>query len=178
MASPIGAAGGVTGQGEQQLKALIQQWIASAIRDNGRGGIGLAPQKISVTTTNFGLTTTPTAILTSSLTVPLGMTSAVVNVTARCLAYDANTSGGSNGAGADYQWAQPFVGAIVGAAMPLNTGGSNGSSINTSPLAVILPGLNPGNTIPIGVNAWTSFLPWAVYSYNTAELQGSISWYR
>ena len=177
MASPIGAAG-IAGVGEQQLKSLILQWIQEAIRDNTRGGIGLSSQEIYFSATNFPLTTGSGVKATSALAIPNGMTGAVISVIARAVAFDPNTSGGSNGAGADYLYCQPSIGATNGNALPLNVGGSNGSGINVSPLSVVLSGLTPGGTLTLSVSAWSYYLAWAANADNVAELSGIVNWLR
>ena len=128
--------------------------------------------------TNFALTTTFHSIRAKTITVPAGFTSAVVSVTARVMAINPNTTGGSNGAGADYLYAGTNIDGFNGNALPLSIGGSGGSSINVAPFSTTLTGLTAGSTFTITIDAGTAFLGWAANASNVGEVSGHILWFR
>lgn len=177
MASPVGDPPG-RGSGIDAFKAVIIGWIRKEIRDAARAGIGIAPQKIYFSATNFALAVGSGTLATSTITVPDGMTSAVIDVKTRVIAFNPNVTGGTNGAGADYFAAQAVIGPDPGVFMYLSTGGGNGSNINVAPFSDILSGLNPGDTFTLAINAWSGYLAWAANVDNTAEMSGTIAWYR
>jgi hypothetical protein len=167
VASPIGSAG-IAGVGEQQLKSLIQAWIRDGIRDATRGGIGLSPSIVYQVATGFALATTPTAILTVPVTVPLGMTSACVAITARVWAV--------NPGAADWLYASVNVAGYSGEALPLPAA-SGGDVSNVVPLTVLLTGL-AGSSFNVAVWANSYLTGWAANAGNTVELTGSVQWFR
>ena len=138
----------------------------------------VVPQSIYASVSNFALTTTPTTLQTTTITVPAGMTSSVVTVMARVFAINPNTTGGPAGTGLDYLFCHPTVGAVSGAEMPLVATGSQGSAMNVSPLSTVLTGLTGGGTFTITVNASTDYLSWSAYTNNVAEISGNILWFR
>ena len=74
--------------------------------------------------TNFAITATGTTVKTITIAVPAGFTSAVVSVTGRCFGVNPNTTGGSNGAGADYLYCVGKVNGLSSTALALPVGGN------------------------------------------------------
>jgi len=137
----------------------------------------VAPGVLYTSATNFALSTTSTARASITVTVPAGFTSAAITATGRILAFNPNITGGA-GSGTDYLYSQVNIGAYSGYGLPLVVVGSGSSDINSATFSTILPGLVAGNTFVVSVTAATSFLPWAANANNTAELSGSVQWYR
>jgi hypothetical protein len=127
---------------------------------------------------NFGLTTTLSNIYTLNVPVPAGFTQAAVSITASVYAVNPNTTGGSNGTGGDYLYVQANINGYNGFALPLGISGSNGSGTNRSPFSTVLGGLAAGGSISLQVAASTGFTAFAANANNTAEITGSISWFR
>ena len=127
---------------------------------------------------NFGLSTTLTNKLTSTITVPAGFTTAAVSVVGRCFVYNPNTTGGYDGAGGDYLFAQTNVAGYNGNTLPLAMSGSNGSATAVSPFSTVLSGLTPGGSFTVQMAASTYYAPVAADPGNTIELSGSILWFR
>lgn len=127
---------------------------------------------------NFALSTTLTNIRTLLVTVPAGFTKAAVSITVRVFAYNPNTTGGYNGAGGDYLSGQANINGLNGFALPLAVSGSNGSGTNISPFSTVLTGLTGGGTISLQIAAATNYASWAANTNNTAEISGSVQWYR
>jgi len=135
-------------------------------------------QKVYASAQNFAPSTTLTTVLTTTITVPAGFTTADVDVIARVYAINPNTTGGSNGAGADYLNVRPSIASFDGFGLQLATGGSNGSNINVAPVATVLTGLTPGGTFNVTAKVVTMFLAWGANTDNTVILSGLISWGR
>lgn len=131
----------------------------------------VAPGVIFASVTNFALTTTLANILTQNVTVPAGFTRAAVSVVARVFAYNPT-------ANLDYLYGQANVSGLNGYALPLAVSGSNGSGTNISPFSTVLEGLTPGSTFPVQIAASSAFAAWAANAGNTAEVSGSVTWFR
>jgi len=137
-----------------------------------------SPQAVYDSVQNFSLSTTLTNIRTTSITIPSGFTKAAVQLTVRAYATNPNTTGGNNGSGGDYLYAQANINGFNGYALPTGVSGSNGSGTNVSTFAVVLTGLTPGGTISLQCAVQTGFLSWAANASNTVDLAASIGWYR
>lgn len=137
-----------------------------------------SPQAIYDSVQNFGLTTTLTNIRTTNVTIPAGFTKAAVQLTVRAYATNPNTTGGNNGAGGDYLYAEANINGYNGYALPTGVSGSNGSGTNVSTFALVLTGLTPGGTVVLQCAAQTGFLSWAANASNTADVSAMIVWYR
>lgn len=138
----------------------------------------VVPQSVYGYVSNFAITTTGTTIRTITITVPVGFTSAVVSVTGRVFGVNPNTTGGSNGAGADYLYGVAKIDGLSSTALALPVGGNNGSGINVSPYSTILTGLTSGATFTITLNVQSYFASWGTIANNTADVSGSILWFR
>ena len=138
----------------------------------------VAPGVVWADLHNFGLSTTLTNKLTSTITVPAGFTTAAVSVVGRCFVYNPNTTGGYDGAGGDYLFAQTNVAGYNGNTLPLAMSGSNGSATAVSPFSTVLPGLTPGGSFTVQMAASTYYASVAADPGNTIELSGSILWFR
>lgn len=129
------------------------------------------PQAIYAQTSNFGLRITSATVLSTTITVPAGFTSAAVSVVGRAFAINSTTS-------VDYLYADARIAGTPGHGLPIVATASNGSALNVAPYSKVLTGLTPGSTFVIAVNAATSFASWAADSSNSADLSGIINWYR
>jgi hypothetical protein len=168
MAFPV--VGKSVGSGVDQLKAQIVGWIRDEIRASQRGGIGIAADVVYGTTANLTLTTAWTTLKTATITVPGGMTSAAVSVTSRV--YAINSTGAP-----DWFQARTIIAGTNGNSFPLLCP-AGGSGLNVAPLAVDLSGLVPGTTFTIMTEAMSTTAAWATNAANTAEISGSILWFR
>lgn len=128
--------------------------------------------------TNFALTTTLTNIRTTNITVPTGFTSAAVSIVVRVFAINPNTTGGYDTKGGDYLYGQANIRGYNGYALPLAVSGSGGSGTNISPFSTVLTGLTAGSTFNVQIAACTSYAGWAANTSNTAEVSGSVLWFR
>lgn len=133
-------------------------------------GIGIAPQSLFYYTTNFALTRTPTTLASQTVTVPPGMTSAVVTVVSRLAAVNSTGS-------ADYLSCMSKISGAGGLSLqrPVSSGYID---FNVSAYSVVLPGLVSGGTILLEVQGNTTAAGWAANAANTAEMTGSILWFR
>ena len=129
------------------------------------------PGTIYSSVTNFAVTTTNTNILTKLVPVPDGFTIAHVSVIGRVFAIN-------NTAGLDYLYGETNIAGLNGWSLPLAVSDSGGSGTNVSAFSTILPDLTPGGSVSIQLAAHTAFGSWAADAVNTAEVSGSITWYR
>lgn len=134
----------------------------------------VTPQAVSANVTNFGVPVAETIILTETITIPAGFTSAVVSMTGRVFAYNPNSLVSYY----EYLYARTKIGSLSGYAFPLEVAGTNGSGINVSTYAAVLTGLTGGNTFTITVRAWTGDRAWGAVAQNAADVHGSILWFR
>ncbi|MGZ4518951.1 MAG: hypothetical protein ACXVXP_09705 [Mycobacteriaceae bacterium] len=148
--------------------AISNDWLANPS----------TPQAVYDSVQNFSLSTTLTNIRTTPVTIPAGFTKAAVQLTVRAYATNPNTTGGNNGAGGDYLYAQANINGFNGYALPTGVSGSGGSGTNVSTFAVVLTGLTPGGTVSLQCAVQTGFLSWAANANNTVDLSASIGWYR
>ena len=131
----------------------------------------VVPQYIYDYTSNFGVGTTMSHIRRTSITVPAGVTSAVVSVVGRIYAVNDTPN-------LDYLYCQTNVAGFNGIALPAPATGSNGSCTNISPFATTLSGLTPGSTFTVDIDAQVAAAPWSVNVYNQCDVAGTILWFR
>lgn len=155
--------GNFTAEGKINNDALVNPVAAGAIFDS---------------LTNFSLSTTLTNIRTTTLTVPTGFTSAAISVVARCYAVNPRSTGGYDGLGGDYLYCQANIAGFNGYALPLPVSGSGGSGFNVSPYSTVLSGLTPGAHVLVQIAAATNYASWTANVANTAEVSGSVMWFR
>jgi|GEM_PF-6396951 len=193
MAFPV--TGKNVGSGIDQLKAQIVGWIREEIRVSRQGGIGVsldgsgmlgndalkspvAPGLVYQTATNFALSQTMTTKLTTTVTVPPGFTQCAVSLSSRVYAFNSNTTGGADAAGADYIYTRTNIAGIFPVALPILVGGAGHGVDSLDPFSQLLTGLTPGATFALQVEAKTAYLAWAANVTNTVELSGSLLWFR
>ena len=157
--------------------------LPAGIIDNDALTSPTKSQMVQTDATNFALTTTYTTKVTSTITVPAGFTAAVIAITGRVLAFNTNSTGGADAAGADYLRARPSIAGVVGIPLPLVVAGSNSSVVNVAPMATVLTGLTPGGTFTITVEVKSDYQSWAANAleangWNKVVLSGIISWSR
>jgi hypothetical protein len=128
--------------------------------------------------TNFALTTVLTNIRTTNITVPSGFTKAAVSIVVRVYAINPNTTGGYDTHGGDYLYGEANIQGFNGYALPLAVSGSGGSGTNISPFSTVLSGLTAGSTFNVQIAASTNYANWAANASNTAEVSGSVLWFR
>ena len=132
----------------------------------------VVPQYVYDYTSNFAVVGgTMTHVRRTTVTVPPGVTSAIVNVTARIYAVN-------DTAGLDYLYCQANIAGYNGLALPVPASGSNGSAMNVSAFASTLPGLTPGSTFTVDIDAMSAFGGWSANASNQADISGTILWFR
>ena len=176
LGAPTTVSGSLAVSGPMTVSGTLS--LPAGIIDNAALTSPVAPGSVYGNAVNFALTTTLTTIKAITVTVPAGMTKASVSVVGRVLAINNNTTGGTNAAGADYLSVRTTISGLYGYALPLTTLGQSSSSINVAAYAAVLSGLTPGGTFDVSVAAFTAYLAWAANTVNTAEISGSIQWYR
>jgi hypothetical protein len=177
MAFPV--IGKSVGSGVDQLKAQIVGIIRDEIRASQRGGIGIAPSIVYQSAANFALSATFSTLITKTVTVPLGMTSAALFMASRVYVVDTNTTGGWDTLGSDFVYTSIAIAANSPASMPVPIkGGGTNSCISSDPFSLLLVSLTPGSTFNITVSAKSSYTAFAASAVNGAELNGSIQWFR
>ena len=157
--------------------------LPAGIIDNAALANPVVPQGVFGSVSNFALTarnpvTVADVIKTVTITVPAGMTSAVVSVISRVFAINSNTTGGINTFGGDYFFGQTGIAGFLDAALPKVVDGSSSSDITVSPFAKVLTGLIPGYTFTITIGACSDYLNWPAFTNNLATVSGSILWFR
>ena len=145
--------------------------LPAGIVDNDALASPVKPQYIFASGTGFALATTDAAVASSTITVPAGFTSAVVSVVGRVYATNPN-------AGYDYLITVSKIDGTGCANLPLLVGGSGGSGIVVAPYSRVLTGLTGGGTFVVEVRAYANTAAWAANAQNTAELSGTILWFR
>jgi len=146
--------------------------LPNGIINNDALNSPVTAQYVWFTTANFALATSySTARVTSTISVPAGMTSAVVSVVGRLFAINPN-------AGADYLYAVSTIDGPGSGSIPLLVGPSGGSGINVAPFSTVLTGLTGGGTFVIALWGRTDIASWATNAANTAEVSGTILWFR
>jgi hypothetical protein len=151
--------------------------LPAGIIDNAALASPVVPQTVFLSANNFAVDVTPSAKVTTTITVPAGFTTAVVTVTGRVYAINPNTTGGF-GTGGDFLYASARVNTDACNGMPLVVLGSNSSGINVAAFSTVLTGLTGGDTFTISVRASTAYLTWAANTSNAAEVSGMILWFR
>ena len=119
----------------------------------------------------LAVTTTLTPILAINVSVPAGFTRAVISVTGRAYAVNPTT------AATDYMLAQMSVNGYYGYGLPVRA--SPGEAVvNVSPFAIVLFDLIPGETIPLQLSLHSNSAAWGTEVVNTAEISGTVIWFR
>lgn len=167
----VAGAAGFSLRGGDGFLEINDVLIRGGIIGNDSLSNPVAPGSIYDSRTNFSLTTTLTNIKTTTITVPPGFTEAAVSITARVFAINPTAS-------LDYLYGQANIAGYNGYALPLAVSASGGSGTNVSPFSVVLSGLTPGSTFTVQIAACTGFAAWAANASNTAEVSGSILWFR
>lgn len=126
----------------------------------------------------FALTPTFSEIVGVDVTVPAGCTSALINVSVWVQAYNANTTGGSDGVGSDYLYIYAKIGATSGQYNATGISGSGGTTTGSGGLALSLTGLTPGSTVRLGGWGSSQYTTLAASAYNTGTLTASLTWLR
>jgi hypothetical protein len=152
--------------------------LPAGIIDNAALASPVMPQDIFFSAFNFALSTTSTVKASATITVPAGFTSAVVSVVSRVFAYNPNTTGGIGGIGGDYLGGVSVIAGASGNDLQSVVLGSGSSGVLVSPYTDVLSGLTPGGTFVLSVKAHSGFLAWSTTTGNTAEMSGTILWFR
>lgn len=145
--------------------------LPNGIVDNAALASPVKPQAVYFSAQGFALSTGGATLASSTITVPAGFTSAVVSVAGRVFATNPTV-------GADYLSAVARIDGLEGYWLPLLVGGSGGSNINVSPYSRVLSGLTGGGTFVLAVLGSVTYANWAYNGGNTAEVSGSILWFR
>lgn len=140
-----------------------------ALIDNAALASPVKAQSVHGNAGAFALTNASrTTVLTVTITVPAGFTSAAMTMVSRV--YAKNTTGV-----ADFLYSTVAIDGTASGGYPLSTPDTNVDVVARSRL---LTGLTPGDTFPITVDAWTAWAPWALQATNAADVDGTILWFR
>jgi len=112
------------------------------------------------------------------LTVPSGCTKLLATCSVWLQALNPNTTGGSNGAGADYIYAYARVGSTIGDYKATGVSGSNGTASTAAGLSALLSGLTPGGTVRIGGWCSSQYTTIGASGNNRVTLSASLIWLR
>ena len=145
--------------------------LPAGIIDNAALASPVVPQTVFLGANNFAVDVTPSAKVTTTITVPAGFTSAVVSVIGRV--YAVNTT-----ASTDFLYASARVNSDACNGMPLVVLGSNSSGINVAAFSTVLTGLVGGGTFTTSVRASTAYTSWAASTSNAVEMTTTILWFR
>lgn len=163
------------GSGDLEINDII---LRGGIIGNDALTSPTAPGAVFDFLQGFSLSTTLTNIRTTNITVPPGFTKAAVSITVRVFAVNPRTTGGYDGLGGDYLIGQANIAGYNGFALPLAVSGNGGSGTNISPFSTVLEGLTSGGSFTVQIAACTSYASWAANASNTAEVSGSVTWFR
>lgn len=144
--------------------------LPAGIIDNAALANPIAAQQIFFYTQNFAITAAGGTYASQTITVPAGFTKAVVAVTSRL--YGINST-----AGLDRLSCVTKIAGSGGFSFQF-TVNSGDAGFNVSPFSTILTGLTPGGTFLLEVRGNTQVANWAASPINTAEMNGSILWFR
>jgi hypothetical protein len=148
--------------------------------DNDALASPVAPLSILFDTANFAIPVTAAASVASqNIVIPAGSTSAVVTLLARVRGVNPWTTGGADGAGADFiAMVAKINGTGSGAALSQRVAGNGQSAVAITPYANVLTGLVPGASINLSIWAQMNFAALPVNAVNMAEMSGTILWLR
>jgi len=135
-------------------------------------------QSIQLDVSNFAVTTSWATLVSSTITVPAGFTSAAVTVTGQVGCYNTHTTGGSDGAGSDFLLCRPFVGAVEGIPIGAQFPGNNWWGNTVTLLSTVKTGLSGGDTFLVGVGASVDYQNMTAFAAHEATLSGNILWFR
>lgn len=129
----------------------------------------VAPGAVQQSASGFAVAAAGAVILTSTITVPSGMTSCVVSLVGRC--YATNTT-----AAADTLYARVEVSTVTGTALPVGVPAADART-NVATLTTLLTGLSGGATFTVRVWAQSVTANWTASGGNTVDLSGTLSWF-
>ena len=136
------------------------------------------PGVANVTTNSFSLSNAFVERAGVDLTVPSGCTRLLATCSVWLQAFNQNTTGGSNGAGADYVYVYASIGGTNGDYKATGISGSNGTASTGSGLSALLSGLTPGGTVRLSAYCSSQYTVIAASSNNSATLSASLMWLR
>jgi len=138
----------------------------------------VVPDAANVDTSGFSLTAAFAEKLGVDIVVPAGCSRALFNVAVWMQAYNANTTGGSDGTGSDYIYVYAKIGGTAGRYNADGVSGNGGTKTTSAGLALSASGLTPGGTVRLGAWGSSQYTTMAVSAYNQATLTASIIWLR
>ncbi|TPG12557.1 hypothetical protein [Pedococcus bigeumensis] len=139
----------------------------------------VVPGVVNAVDTAFALVAASwTTLATQNVTVPAGCTQLLAHVTGMVFVVDPNTTGGSNGAGADVVQARVCVGATNGLTAGVSISGSNGQTSVSCSVAALLTGLTPGGTVTVKTQGATGYQNFASNGANQANASATLVWLR
>ena len=138
----------------------------------------VVPDAANVDTSGFSLSAAFAEKLGVDIVVPAGCTRALFNVAVWMQAYNANTSGGSDGTGSDYIYVYAKIGGTAGRYNADGVSGNGGTKTTSAGLALSASGLTPGGTVRLGAWGSSQYTTLASSTYNQATLTASIIWLR
>jgi len=134
------------------------------------------PGSVWQTASNFALNTSWSTVITATVTVPAGVTSAAVSAKGSVTGFMNQDSPD----GVDYLYGMLFVASDSSGTYPLAVSDLGGSGTVHLFRDTVLTGLTPGGSFVIALQASTGYETWTSPSSpgNSARLGASIQWYR
>jgi len=134
----------------------------------------VVPAAVWATASAFTVSPSWSTVITRSLTVPAGFTSAIISAKGRVTAFMNQDSP----ANVDYLYAVLFVGGDSSDYYPVVVTDLGGSGTNHVFRDSVLTGLTPGGTVTLTLQASTDSETWTAPAYNTALMGASVQWLR
>lgn len=138
----------------------------------------IEPQVARLYAENFSLTTSYGQKASTSLTVPSGCTRLLAVVRASMYVVNANTTGGSDGAGGDATYVRATLAGGNTGGSPIGLSGSNGFTTTTSDDSFDLTGLTPGGTVSFTVEGKSGYQSIPAYVDNWVKAVATLIWLR
>lgn len=170
----------VTGEGETTVDGnlvVTGDFTAQGKISNDALTNPVIPQVLNLSQTTFAVGVPFAEIVGADVTVPAGFTQLLVSASEWLQLYNAKTTGGNNGTGGDYIYAQVVIGGTSGQFTATGVSGNGGTATATSGLAQLITGLTPGGTVRVSAYGATDFSVASSVS-NKCLLIATLSWLR
>ena len=150
--------------------------LPAGIINNDALASPVIPGSVWQTASNFALNTSWSTVVTATVTVPTGVTSAAVSAKGSVTGF-MNQDSPDN---VDYLYGMLFVASASSGTYPLAVSDLGGSGTVHVFRDTVLTGLTPGGSFIIALQASTGYETWTSPSSpgNSARLGASIQWYR
>lgn len=152
--------------------------LPAGIIDNDALAEPVIPGVVNLYAENFSLSAAFVERVGVNLTVPSGCTRLLASASAWVSAYNLNTTGGSDGTGADYLYVYCRIGSTSGEYNPTGISGNGGTASSSAGYGQLLSGLTPGATLRVGAWCSSQYTTIAASTYNYVTMTGTLNWLR